>query len=404
LITDVLPDDAFTAGQVLNRILTALRAKTADVLWINQSRLPRAPDTKVFRVQKEYRFALPEWLGSPLDRLVSAMGRHSLPTLALQTFITFCLSLRIAASVVRRRRRYRRGEDNDVLWLVLQGEKLLFVYWLVSFFEKRAILQQWDPLSWWMGNRGHRVEVIRFMTRLLKQLEGRAWLNLVPSIPWAEMLASDGRRVLRVDNFFAAGDAPPATLIRIRTPGAINLAFMGQLYANAELKLCLSLLAESARNLQRRLTIHYFGAGDWRPPKDIEVVGYGYRPRGEAIAMMSKWDVALLPYPVDTKFEETARLSFPSKARAYLAAGLPILAYAPPGSSVERFFRECYTPYFFNAATDRDLADFLARFIEEPLDRRRVRNAQATALIAKWFSEEAEFAPLAKLLHRGADA
>ena len=59
------------------------------------------------------------------------------------------------------------------------------------------------------------------------------------------------------------------------------------------------------------LVLHYFGSGDSRPTGDIEVVNYGYRSRGEAIAMMAKWDLALLPYPTEEKFAETVRLSFP---------------------------------------------------------------------------------------------
>jgi hypothetical protein len=402
LVTDVLPDDTFTAGQVLNRIFQRLDAGQIDVLWINQSRLRRAPDTPHFRVAKEYRFDLPHWLGSRLHRLVSFLGVHSRPSLALQTVITFLFSLRIAASIVRRRRRDRRmRQGDDLLWLVLQGEKLLFIYWMVSWFEKRILLHQWDPLTWWMGNRGHRPDLIRVMGRLLTRLQRRAWLNVVPSVPWAELLRGQGCRVMRVDNFFTADDLPPAALVRVRTPGRINLVFMGQLYANAELNACLSLLAQSARALHRKLTIHYFGAGNWEPPQDIELVSYGYRSRTEAILMMSKWDVALLPYPVDPKFEETARLSFPSKARAYVAAGLPILAYATPKSSVERFFRQCYRSDFFNAAIDPNLPEFLDRFVKESLDARDARLQRARALVQEWFSEEAELAPLAGALQRG---
>jgi hypothetical protein len=405
LITDVLPDDEFTAGQVLNRIFRRLHGTAVDVLWINQSRLRQAPDTHTFRPGREYRFELPHWLGAPLHRLVTRIGQPSRPALALQTVITFWLCVRIAASIIRIRRGQRRRHDNDVLWLVLQGEKLLFVYWLVSWFEKnRIILHQWDPLSWWMGHRGHRPEVIRFMTRLLTQVEARAWLNLVPSIPWVDKLTAVGRSVHRVDNFFSRAELTPAPAIRLRTPGRINLAFMGQLYADAELKSCLLLLGQCARRLHRKLTIHYFGADTCRLSPDIEVISYGYRPRGEAITMMSKWDAALLPYPADEKFEETARLSFPSKARAYLAAGLPIVANAPAASSVERFFREFYRPYFFNAALDENAAEFLAQFIDEPLDAWRLRNQHAMALIREWFSEEAELVPLAHALQRGIGA
>src|SRR6188474_793747 len=56
LITDVLPDDSFTAGQVLRNMLRTLNADHVSVLWINQSRLKRTSDDTLYTVTREYNF------------------------------------------------------------------------------------------------------------------------------------------------------------------------------------------------------------------------------------------------------------------------------------------------------------------------------------------------------------
>ena len=95
--------------------------------------------------------------------------------------------------------------------------------------------------------------------------------------------------------------------------------------------------------------MHYFGSGTPTGETNIEWVSHGYRKRMEMVAMIAKWDMALLPYPCDPKYAETAELSFPSKSRVYAAAGLPIVSYAPVQSSVEQFFSHHYAPYYINA-------------------------------------------------------
>lgn len=390
LVTDVLPDASFTAGQVLRNMLRSLQPGRISVFWINQSRLPKCADDDLFEIRAEYLFE-PGRAGPWLQWLINRFGDASPAAAIIQYAITLWLCVLIAFRILRQLRKLRPA----YVWLVLQGEKLLLAYWLLSYFcRSRIILQQWDPLSWWMTNRGYRPQMIRLAERLRDDLQSRAWVNVVPSFPWKESLESRGCRVVRVDNFFSRSEIEqlrsPRHILKVSTPGKLNLVFLGQLYANPELEKCLSIIQAQAARKHLRLVLHYFGSGNPETISHADLFQYGYVPRDELIAMIGKWDCALLPYPCERKFSETAQLSFPSKSRVYMAAGLPIIAFAPANSSVERFFSTNYSPYYINAHINDNVSGFLddcRSIAPEDLMRRR---EFALSVLENCFSESAE--------------
>jgi hypothetical protein len=389
LITDVLPDDNFTAGQVLRHMLRQMPVDTVSIFWMNQSNLNRPPEDALFTIVKEYRFGFRGWLGAFLHRLIHRLGPDSTASVGVQIIITFWLCVRTAMSIIWAR---RRSSKDDYVWLVLQGEKLLATYLMLSLLDsRRMILQQWDPLSWWMGNRNHRPEVIRLMQRCLGWLQRRVLLNVVPSPRWEAELLAARINVVRVDNFFSEaelGQRPAG--IRLSTPEKVNAVFIGQLYANSELDRCLSVVKTAAKRLKKQVVLHYFGSGVPGPRTDMEIIHYGYRPRMEIVAMIAKWDLALLPYPCEAKYAETASLSFPSKSRVYLAAGLPILAYAPVQSSVEEFCSRNYGPYYVNALRQEDVTEFVRNCLNVCPSHVRRRREHGHSVIQEWFSADAE--------------
>jgi hypothetical protein len=397
LITDVLPDNDFTAGQVLRNMLATVDADRVSVLWINQSQLNRAPRDPLYTIDKTYHFGFKGELGAFLHRVVQWLGPTSPFSTIVQMIVTLWFCMIIAVSILRTLRRRSRDE---YLWLVLQGEKLLVVYALVSLFARqKIILHQWDPLSWWMGHHNHRPEAIRLMQRLLNRVQQRVWINIVPSLPWEAKLRANGCQAVRICHFFPEQELQVALSdIRLCTPGKLNVVFIGQLYANKELDACLEALKNNARRLRLRLVLHYFGSGKPAPTNDVELVNHGYRDRMDIVAMIAKWDLALLPYPCQPKYEETARMSFPSKSRVYAAAGLPIMAYAPSNSSVEQFFALNYSPYYVNAKLQNDLTDFLTTCVDTAPAGVRRRREHTRSVVARWFSAEAEINNLVQLL------
>jgi glycosyltransferase involved in cell wall biosynthesis len=63
--------------------------------------------------------------------------------------------------------------------------------------------------------------------------------------------------------------------------------------------------------------------------------------RQEDVAcVMAEADVAFLPLSFEPKMRHVVETSLPSKIAEYLAAGLPILAHAPPSSTVARYCRK----------------------------------------------------------------
>ena len=114
--------------------------------------------------------------------------------------------------------------------------------------------------------------------------------------------------------------------------------------------------------------------------------------------MIAKWDMALLPYPCDPKYAETAQLSFPSKSRIYAAAGLPIVSYAPVQSSVEQFFSHHYAPYYINARQNEDLTEFIRNCLDICPALVRHRREHTHSVVQQWFSADAEINKLIQVL------
>ena len=135
LITDVLPDDNFTAGQVLRNMLRTLNADHVSVLWINQSRLKRTSDDSAYTVTREYNFAFQGWMGRALHRLTQTLGPASTLSSGIQLILTLWFCVSIAFSILALR---SRGSREDYVWMVLQGEKLLLIYMLISLFDPGA--------------------------------------------------------------------------------------------------------------------------------------------------------------------------------------------------------------------------------------------------------------------------
>ena len=155
-------------------------------------------------------------MGRALHRLTQTLGPASTLSSGIQLILTLWFCVSIAFSILALR---SRGSREDYVWMVLQGEKLLLIYMLISLFEsRRIILHQWDPLSWWMGHRNHRPEVIRVMNRGLVWLQRRVWLNS-PSHAWEAKLRTAGNKAVRVCHFFPEQELTPTSSgIRLHTP------------------------------------------------------------------------------------------------------------------------------------------------------------------------------------------
>lgn len=83
-------------------------------------------------------------------------------------------------------------------------------------------------------------------------------------------------------------------------------------------------------------------------------------------------DIAFLPLSFDAKMRHVVETSFPSKIAEYLAAGLPILAHAPPYSTVARYCREYGCGLVVDEPNDVPLRDGLLRLANDAALRQKL--------------------------------
>lgn len=386
LVSDVPPDPKYTAGQVLDKIIEHTPFAQFDFLWLNQSNLDAS-----IQIANNCRLEGKLLQGqSKLLRTIKIPGLRTILSMAVAVLTGFRLGLQW------------RKDPCDFLWLVLQGERLAIIYWIaLSLCRKKAMLHQWDPIDWWMTHRNYGAIPIAAGKWLVAKTEKKAWINLVPSEAWQRSQTERGLRSVKIDNFFSDSEILQTMPPPLGTDETIQAVFLGQLYANTELTQLIGYLTTAANELQKRVVLHYFGNAktDLSLP-NLTLINHGFLSRAALVEKISTLDVALLPYPMEEKFDLTSQRSFPSKSRVYAAAALPILALAKESSSPHTFFQKYYSDYYANVFAQNNIANFLKFATDHSEAARAKRYFTATQLVKNHFSYKAELFPLHEMLRR----
>lgn len=151
---------------------------------------------------------------------------------------------------------------------------------------------------------------------------------------------------------------------------AFHIVFTGAIYAmqaDAVRRLVRVVDRESAKNGNPRtnmqLTLY-----TWLSPKLLEKMGLvGRNVRQDQVGhddvanALAEADVAFLPLSFEPEMRHVVETSLPSKIVEYLAAGLPILAHAPPSSTVARYCRKYGCGLVVDEPDESALRDALLR-------------------------------------------
>lgn len=397
LVSDAPPDPGYTGGQVLDKIIQHTPFAKFEFFWINQSNLPESKDgalrceviERISYKPCSARQRLRDFFSKKPRLVYLSYARVEGFFVALKSFF---IGLRLGFKL--------RKSNYDLVWLVLQGENLAMAFFGLSLVNnKKTILQQWDPISWWMNHGSPNRWATKIVESIIFQIEKKAWINLVPSEAWKQLQESKGLKSHRIDNFFCSDEIKRAPLQLTKAPSEIHAIFLGQLYANKELDLLIEKLIQSANALEKNVVLHYFGnpSVQLKNPS-IKFVNHGFVSRSELIESISNWDIALLPYPMEERFDDASKYSFPSKSRVYIAAGLPILSFCHGNSSPQIFYSKYYNEFYRNALLDVNISDFIEHSCTATLEKRKERALSAQRLIDIAFSYEAELKPLHELI------
>lgn len=392
LLSDVPPDPSYTGGQVLKHIVDNTPFAKIDFFWLNQSRL-RTEFTPNSQIQMVYQTTYD--LGLFLTKIQNGVSKLTFGSSRIKTLFTTLLKILKALWIGRTLSKRLNASDYEYIWLVLQGENLTLSYLIIALTtRKKVIFQQWDPISWWCSHRGHGRIWSALLEKVISLIEHKAYVNLVPSFNWQQIQLSENKVSHRIDNFFCNSDLLLEPKKRVGMENEIHAVFIGQFYSNSELSNLIEKLATHAQARSKQLIVHYFGSGTptFKAPSTT-ILSHGFVSRKTLIETIGQWDFALLPYPMDEKFNAASRYSFPSKSRVYLAAGLPILAYAKLDSSPHLFYLKEYASHYQNLMENPDLGDFITKACDRTDEQTQLRFRNAKGVINSHFSESVELTP-----------
>ena len=400
IISDVLPDIKYTGGQVLFKILENLPEFEFSIVWINQWNLPYSDSLpRNSKVTSAYDFE-PSNFTKLLQRSIDRLGSIKIfrpVSIIFRGCVYYsrllAISLKLCALI--------RLKNPDLVWMVLQGDKLAIIYKIIIFLnrDKIYLLHQWDPISWWLSSKKRPTWFIGLISSLVGGLEKKASLNIVPSKAWAHKLVRENKMAYAIDNFFEdASFIYPYT--NYHNPGVLNVVFIGQRYADNELIDIGGVLRSFEVSCKCKVLVHYFGSSPLTDLAGVEVVSHGYLDPNQLVQEISIFDLALLPYPTDPQNKETVALSFPSKCRQYLISGLPILSLAPIESGVHQFLDQNLSHNaYFNIYQNSNPDNFIADITNLSFQNRQRLHSEIKDVARRNFSESTEMRPLQTMLN-----
>jgi glycosyltransferase involved in cell wall biosynthesis len=346
LLTDMPPCRNFTAGLVLERLVSFLQPnELALCAVINPALHPEIPR----ELDSVPRLLLRKPLEAAARVIPGSVPSHRIPRIlrTLSGFPAFIFELVQAARVryllLPRIATFAREQGVDAIWVVLQGQTMIRLAKQLS--EKLGLpllTQVWDPFEWWL--RANRVDLMT-QRRLLATFDSVIRHSRgCAAASWAMAEAYKKKYSIHSVPVIAGLPAelayPPADEPHRREEFVIGMA--GQFYSQAEWA-CLICALDSVnwRLSGRSVKVRVLGGGFQaysQRPTNFEYLGW--HSQGDAIRLLADTDLLYMPYWFSEEFRIESSLSFPSKLVTYFAAGRPVFCHAPGYASPARYIRE----------------------------------------------------------------
>jgi hypothetical protein len=278
------------------------------------------------------------WLGHPSSG--QAVKFSALPLLSSYHQREFVRKGRSEAVGKIRETVERSGIER--LWVVLNsGYTIHLTEALLQVVRVPIVITVWDTPEYFIRNQ--RMDSFTG-ARLLRSFQA------VFCAAAGRAVASEGMRNIYRDRWdrdsvILHQGVEPAHWREPRAPGELTqpatIAFAGSLYSKTEWNAFIRAI-EILRSgpAAKEITVDFVGRfprlGARRPGFVREVGQVQYEA---ALDIVSRADVAYLPYWMNRSHAYFARTAFPSKLSAYAAAGAPVFVHSPAGSSPAEFMR-----------------------------------------------------------------
>lgn len=150
--------------------------------------------------------------------------------------------------------------------------------------------------------------------------------------------------------------------------GRLTIAMHGSLYATDAIEAFIRALAGVGWKIGGRDVSLICMTRELPPGSDptMPIEHIGWIEQDDLVSMLGRADLAYVAYWFHEQYSDTVRLSFPSKASAVAAAGLPIFFHGPQRSSVVRFLKKHPMGVACTSLEASDIVERLTYIVSSP--------------------------------------
>ena len=163
--------------------------------------------------------------------------------------------------------------------------------------------------------------------------------------------------------------------------GQFRLAFAGSAYAQDAWTTLLRTLSQQEWEIDGlSISIDYLGEPPSWFPEHPRIRVHGWKELPEVLAILAQAHACYLPYWLDSDFDESVRLCFPSKLGTYLAAGRAVFYHGPRRSSPMELFARYPAAVCCHVAEQDGVLESLKRLVDPDLNRELSTQAHLAAI------------------------
>jgi glycosyltransferase involved in cell wall biosynthesis len=359
LLTDIPPCRNFTAGLVLDRLVSFLPPdKITLCAVVNASLNPEIP------AELE---SLPKLiLKKPREASVRIFPRKA-GDLSAFTY-ELIQSARVRYEILPQIIAFAKLQQVDAIWVVLQGQTMVRLARQLSLKLGLPLFTQvWDPFGWWL--RANRIDGFTQRCLLTEFNKVIQHSSSCATASWAMSEAYSNQYGVRNQPVIAGLPRElalePATHPHVGDEFIISMA--GQFYAQDEWNCLIHTLNQVNWNIAgRRIRIRVMGGGFQtftQSPANFEYLGW--QSQEETIRLLSESDLLYMPYWFSEEFREESSSSFPSKLVTYFATGRPVFCHAPAYASPAKYIKQHEAGYLCESLDPPAVLQHLERAITD---------------------------------------
>ncbi|WP_114689318.1 glycosyltransferase [Polynucleobacter necessarius] len=360
LVTDIPPCKNFTAGLVLDRLVSFLpKKKIAICAVINSTLHPEIPIElndipKLILVKpKESGFSgLAFGLHRPLNILNEVLRGVRVRFLILPKIIAFA-----------------RAQKIEAIWIVLQGQTMVRIANpLANKLSLPMFTQVWDPLGWWLRENFVTGLMERHFLSLYAKAIRSSRCCATASLAMSELYSSE--YLVGTQAVIAGLPArySQGSQFTLNGNAKFLIGMAGQFYSTEEWNSLIAALDAANWVISgKEIWVRVLGPGFQsftQSPKNIEYLGW--RSQIETVKSLRDCDLLYIPYWFSDKFKEEAKNSFPSKLVTYLCAGRAVFCHAPIYASPSIYLSENEAGYLCHSLDPKEIIRKIAGVIEDP--------------------------------------